>query len=96
MLRDGAAAQYGSDAIAGVINIVLNDNVNELNLKITTGANYSENANDQTGGVDGETVNVSASYGIPLGDNGGFINFTGDFDYREDYSRMKEWEGKRF
>lgn len=96
VLRDGAAAQYGSDAIAGVINIVLNDNVNELNLKVTTGANFSENANDQTGGVDGETVNVSASYGIPLGDNGGFINFTGDFDYREDYSRMKEWEGNVF
>ena len=35
VLRDGAAAQYGSDAIAGVINIVLNDNVNELNLKVT-------------------------------------------------------------
>jgi len=96
VLRDGAAAQYGSDAIAGVINIVLNDNVNELNFKVTTGANFSENANNQTGGVDGETVNVSANYGIPLGDNGGFINFTGDFDYREDYGRMKEWEGSIF
>ncbi|MGB5362436.1 MAG: TonB-dependent receptor [Aureibaculum sp.] len=96
VLRDGAAAQYGSDAIAGVINIVLNDNVNELNLKVTTGANFAKNANDQTGGVDGETVNVSASYGVPLGDKGGFVNFTGDFDYREDYSRMKEWEGSIF
>lgn len=37
ILRDGAAAQYGSDAIAGVINIVLNDNVNELNGSVTTG-----------------------------------------------------------
>ncbi|TVZ27438.1 iron complex outermembrane receptor protein [Gillisia sp. Hel_I_86] len=96
VLRDGAAAQYGSDAIAGVINIVLNKNVNELNLTVTTGANFTENANDQTGGVDGETVNVAASYGIPLGENGGFVNFSGDFDYREDYSRMKEWEGEIF
>ena len=96
VLRDGAAAQYGSDAIAGVINIVLNDNVNELSFNVTTGANFSKNANDQTGGVDGETVNVSANYGLSLGDNGGFINFTGDFDYREDYSRMKEWEGNVF
>ncbi len=96
VLRDGAAAQYGSDAIAGVINIVLNKNINELNLSVTTGANFTENANDQTGGVDGETVNVAASYGIPLGENGGFINFSGDFDYREDYSRMKEWEGSIF
>lgn len=38
ILRDGAAAQYGSDAIAGVINIVLNDNVEELNATLTTGA----------------------------------------------------------
>ena len=96
VLRDGAAAQYGSDAIAGVINIVLNDNVNELTLNMTTGANFSENANGQTGGVDGETVNISANYGVPLGDKGGYINFTGDFDYREDYSRMKEWEGNVF
>lgn len=38
ILRDGAAAQYGSDAISGVINIVLNDNVNEFNGAITYGA----------------------------------------------------------
>ena len=37
ILRDGAAAQYGSDAIAGVINIVTNDNVNELTGSITYG-----------------------------------------------------------
>jgi iron complex outermembrane receptor protein len=43
ILRDGAAAQYGSDAIAGVINIVLNDNVDELTGAITYGM-YSTNA----------------------------------------------------
>jgi iron complex outermembrane receptor protein len=37
ILRDGAAAQYGSDAIAGVINIVTNDNVNELTGSVTYG-----------------------------------------------------------
>lgn len=37
ILRDGAAAQYGSDAIAGVINIVLNDNIDELNGSVTYG-----------------------------------------------------------
>jgi iron complex outermembrane receptor protein len=96
VLRDGAAAQYGSDAIAGVINIVLKRSTNELNLNVTTGANFTKNANDQTGGMDGETTNVSANYGLQLGDKGGFINFTGDFDVREDYSRMKEWEGTVF
>ncbi|MEK8179854.1 TonB-dependent receptor [Flavobacterium buctense] len=43
ILRDGAAAQYGSDAIAGVINIVLNDNVNELTGTVTYGV-YDANA----------------------------------------------------
>ncbi|WP_026808915.1 TonB-dependent receptor [Arenibacter latericius] len=96
VLRDGAAAQYGSDAIAGVINIILNKNVNELTTTVTTGAHFTKEANDQTGGVDGETTNVAASYGIPLGDNGGFINLSGDFDVRKEYSRMKEWEGEIF
>tara|TARA_R110002050_G_scaffold108757_3_gene219608 strand:- start:25492 stop:28329 length:2838 start_codon:yes stop_codon:yes gene_type:complete len=96
VLRDGAAAQYGSDAIAGVINIVLKRSTNELNLNITTGANFTKNANDQTGGVDGGTTNVSANYGLSLGEKGGFINFTGDFDVREDYNRMKAWEGDIF
>jgi iron complex outermembrane receptor protein len=96
VLRDGAAAQYGSDAIAGVMNIVLNDNVGELGIKVTSGANFSKNANEQTGGVDGATTNISANYGLSLGEKGGFINFTGDFDVREDYNRMKEWEGTVF
>ena len=60
VLRDGAAAQYGSDAIAGVINIVLNETVNELSLAVTTGAHFSENSNGQTGGSDGETTNTLA------------------------------------
>ena len=96
VLRDGAAAQYGSDAIAGVINIVLNDKTNELNLAVTSGAYISSNSDKQTGGMDGETVNVSANYGIDLGKNGGFLNFTGDFDVRDPYNRMKEYEGNIF
>lgn len=96
VLRDGAAAQYGSDAIAGVINIVLDNSTDELKLNVTTGAHFTKNANEQTGGVDGATTNISANYGLKLGDRGGYINFTGDFDYRDDYNRMKEWEGSIF
>ncbi len=96
VLRDGAAAQYGSDAIAGVINIILNEEVEKLSLNVTSGANFTKNANKQTGGIDGETVNVAASYGIALGENGGFVNFSGDFDYRKPYNRMAEWEGSIF
>lgn len=47
ILRDGASAQYGSDAIAGVINIVLKDNVDELTGSISYGA-YSTNADVDT------------------------------------------------
>ena len=96
VLRDGAAAQYGSDAIAGVINIILRENVDELSVILTTGANFSKNANNQTGGNDGATTNLSANYGVGLGSKGGFINFSGDFDVRDEYSRMKEWEGGIF
>lgn len=83
VLRDGAAAQYGSDAIAGVINIVLNDNVNELALTLTTGANMSEGSKHQDGGVDGEKIQLDANYGLALGDNGGYINFTGSVATRK-------------
>lgn len=96
VLRDGAAAQYGSDAIAGVINIVLENTTDVLRFNVTTGAHFSKNSNEQTGGVDGATTNISANYGLKLGDRGGYINFTGDFDYRDSYNRMREWEGNVF
>ncbi len=93
VLRDGAAAQYGSDAIAGVINIVLKKATNVLDMSITTGANFtSENYDDS---VDGEKINIGANYGLPIGDKG-FINFTGNFDFRGATNRMKEWEGQIF
>lgn len=96
VLRDGAAAQYGSDAIAGVINIILNKDTEELKIDVTSGANFSKNANEQTGGIDGETINIAASYGVSLGNNGGYLTFAGDFDYRDAYNRMREWEGSIF
>ena len=96
VLRDGAAAQYGSDAIAGVINIVLKKNTNELAVNVTSGANFTSNANSLTGGVDGETVNTSINYGIDLGDNGGYLNFTGDIETRKSTNRMERFTGMIF
>ena len=58
ILRDGAAAQYGSDAIAGVINIVLNDNVNELTGAVTFGA-YNT---DAQGNFPDGTANTKWNY----------------------------------
>ncbi len=96
VLRDGAAAQYGSDAIAGVINVILKEDTNTFNAGVTTGAFFSEGSNFFTGGSDGESYDVSLNYGLPLGDKGGSINFTGNFESRGWTSRMKEFQGSIF
>lgn len=95
ILRDGAAAQYGSDAIAGVINIVLKKSVNELQVDINTGANVtSEHSPQKT--IDGEKISLGLNYGLPIGKDGGYINFTGNFNHRGWTNRMQEWEGSIF
>jgi iron complex outermembrane recepter protein len=71
VLRDGAAAQYGSDAIAGVINIVLKDDRDAGEL----GVSYGETTKG-----DGETTNVDINKGLRLGESG-FVNLT--FNYRD-------------
>lgn len=65
VLRDGAAAQYGSDAIAGVINLRLKESVNQLRFSVNTGAHFTKNASPQKKN-DGEVIEVGANYGIPL------------------------------
>ncbi|WP_417935083.1 TonB-dependent receptor domain-containing protein [Flagellimonas eckloniae] len=95
VLRDGAAAQYGSDAIAGVINIVLKKSTGKLDLSLTTGANFSENSNQFDGGSDGEKFQLDANYGLPIGDNG-YINFTGSLSTREPALRNKDYAGDIF
>ena len=66
VLRDGAASQYGSDALAGVINFNLKDASEGGSLQVRTGE-YSEG--------DGAMTYVSANFGLPLGANG-FVNTT--------------------
>jgi len=95
VLRDGAAAQYGSDAIAGVINIVLKKSTGELDLSITTGANFSENSNHFEGGSDGEKFQLDANFGLPIGDKG-YINFTGSLSTREPALRNRDYTGDIF
>lgn len=99
ILRDGAAAQYGSDAIAGVINIVLKKST-DLNVVLHTGSNFTKVKDELRGTsknvTDGERLGVALNYGLPIGDNGGFINFTGSFDFRGRTNRMLEWEGGIF
>ena len=69
VLRDGAAAQYGSDAIAGVINIVLKDDVDTGDADIYWGQTYEG---------DGDTWNGNANYGMKVGDSG-FLNLTAEW-----------------
>lgn len=72
ILRDGAAAQYGSDAIAGVINIVLKKTTDEFSGNLNTGIT-------QQG--DGENINVNGNYGFKIGEEG-YVNVTADFLHR--------------
>lgn len=70
ILRDGASAQYGSDAIAGVMNIILKDNKGEGSVTVRSGI---------TSEGDGEMIGVSVNNGSPIADDMGFINYTVDF-----------------
>ena len=75
VLRDGAAAQYGSDAIAGVINVILKDAAEGGDISISTGQNFDRN--------DGEYVNLSASRGMPVGQTGRLNLFYNYMDREE-------------
>jgi iron complex outermembrane receptor protein len=77
VLRDGAAAQYGSDAIAGVINIILND--------YADGGVFSASAGEYTEG-DGRTYTADLYHGFSLGDDG-YFSFTLAYRDRENTTR---------
>ncbi len=70
VLRDGASAQYGSDAIAGVINIILKDNASEGSATLRAGT---------TSEGDGDMIGVSINNGSSIGDDKGYVNYTIDF-----------------
>ena len=72
VLRDGAAAQYGSDAIAGVINLELRDRADGGEFTVQGG----------TGDGNGSRVGAAFNGGVPLGEEG-FINVTAEW-YKEE------------
>jgi iron complex outermembrane receptor protein len=79
VLRDGAAAQYGSDAIAGVINLILRDDGdNSGEASFTTGQNFDRS--------DGEQYLGSVRYGLPIG-NGGYLSLFADAKKQERSNR---------
>ena len=93
VLRDGASAQYGSDAIAGVININVKKNTNKLDVALFGGGNASKGANDHTGGIDGANYQLDLNYGTGLGKEKSFINATASFQLRDATSRANDVTG---
>ena len=89
ILRDGASAQYGSDAMAGVINIILKKDVNKWSINTGWAGYYDtkfnperfNEGNQYVSGkkIDGSTYSFSANGGVALGKKGGFINVSMDF-----------------
>lgn len=83
ILRDGAAAQYGSDAIAGVINIVTKDTTDVVDISSEAGI---------TGSRDGAQLSGTANYGWKIGEKG-FANVTGMFLQRDPTNRVGQYTG---
>jgi len=77
VLRDGAAAQYGSDAIAGVMNFVLKDDNDGGTIQARIGE-YKEG--------DGDAIRVTGNFGVPITENG-FANITYQFKQSDATSR---------
>ena len=82
VLRDGAAAQYGSDAIAGVMNFILKDNSSGYQVHVT-GGQWMEAPNGRGGETD---VTIAANVGLPLTENG-FVNLSFEYADRPELSR---------
>ena len=81
VLRDGAAAQYGSDAIAGVINFVLKDNDEGGSLSLNTGQFYEG---------DGEQITMTGNIGFALADKG-FFSLSGEYSDTKSTSRSQQY-----
>lgn len=92
VLRDGAAAQYGSDAIAGVINMQLNNASSGGAVTAYYGQGYSKPNLDIKGlkapvlATDGKTYNLAANVGLKLGEKG-FLNSTLSYSHTDGYDR---------
>ena len=69
VLRDGAAAQYGSDAIAGVMNFILKDDAEGGSLQVRGGSFFEG---------DGESMTIAGNIGLPFSENG-FVNISVEY-----------------
>ncbi|MHA7057512.1 TonB-dependent receptor [Aquimarina sp. M1] len=83
ILRDGATSQYGSDAIAGVINIILKKQTEVIRVDNRVGI---------TTEGDGITTYSAANFGLKIGKKG-FINVTAEYRDRESVNRAGNYSG---
>ncbi|MCS6235010.1 TonB-dependent receptor [Shewanella baltica] len=86
ILRDGASAQYGSDAIAGVINVVLKDSDQGGSISAQAGQTYIG---------DGEQWRVGVNHGISLSDDG-FVNVSLEAHHKDSTNRAGLDERKQY
>ena len=77
VLRDGASAQYGSDAIAGVLNFVLKDDRSGGSVEVKQGSFFEG---------DGDALSVAGNFGLPLGESG-FANITVEYGNQDPTDR---------
>lgn len=83
VLRDGASAQYGSDAIAGVMNLQLKRDTGKLTGQLNYGGYLTNAAKDHTGNYDGQQYQLDLNYGNKIGTKGGFYNVTWSSQFRD-------------
>lgn len=84
VLRDGASAQYGSDAIAGVVNIVLKGSGKGGSLVVDVGG-YSAG--------DGRSTQLSGDTGVGFGDGRGFVHVAGQLTQQDGTDRAGPYQG---
>ncbi|MEL6829695.1 MAG: TonB-dependent receptor [Pseudomonadota bacterium] len=77
VLRDGASSQYGSDAIAGVVNFVLKDDADGGQFEVKIGETYEG---------DGDLYQIAANVGLAI-NNDGFLNLSAEYQETDATSR---------
>ncbi|WP_296252604.1 TonB-dependent receptor [uncultured Stenotrophomonas sp.] len=84
VLRDGASAQYGSDAIAGVVNIVLKGSGKGGSLAVDYG---------QYSAGDGNKYQLSGDTGVSFADGRGSVHFAGQVSQQDESNRAGPYQG---
>ncbi|MDZ7878462.1 MAG: TonB-dependent receptor [Saprospiraceae bacterium] len=96
ILRDGAAAQYGSDAIAGIVNLGLNKSVGKGTFRTQVGQHNTTVVTTlgERNVTDGQQYMASLNYGFKLGKEGSFLNATLSYNHANGTQRSDPYQGR--